>query len=236
MTEFTLRDSSPDDLEDQTITICGCGTLMSRFARHIAHWNAPRIRLIDFDIVERKNVLGHSSQVYGDRHIGRPKVEALSEILTEINPSIQIESCNCKIENVEKFSGIVCAGLDQYDGRVAVRDSCLQGPEVSLLIEGRLDATEGRVFHVDPRNLLHQDRYSDPANWKKWAEPDPLLPACGLTLTSMVVAEIVAVEMFKLLLWSLLQKRGSTRLVANDTVIFTEPELAAHGVVWGFET
>lgn len=235
MTTFTLRDASPSDLYGRKTTLFGCGTVGSRVARHLAHWGAPHLVLVDFDIVEHKNVLGHSAQVYRDSHDGTPKVDALAEILTEINPSIHVTRENRKIESVETLSGIVFAGLDQYDGRVYVRDSCMQEKsDVSLLIEGRLGEKDGRVFVLDPRNFLHQDQYLDEMNWKKWVEPDPAL-VCGGTQTHALLAEQAAIVMM-LGLWKwLLKERGSKEPVANDTVFTVEPVPMSEGIVWSRE-
>ncbi len=228
---LTLRDASPYDLDGRTITIFGCGTIGSRAARHLAHWGAQHIVLCDDDVVEDKNTMGPSSQIYRSFHVGRPKVEALAEILKEIHPGITVTCEHRRIVSVESLNGVVFAGLDSFDGRVDVRDSCFASPDVSLLSEGRLGDLEGRVFTLDPQNFLHIDRYSDEGNWRKWVEPDPE-EVCGGTQTNVMLAELAAMNMVMGLWGWLLKERGSEISVANDTVFWVEPGVGSHRITW----
>jgi molybdopterin/thiamine biosynthesis adenylyltransferase len=195
MAEISLRDSQPSDLDGRVIRLFGCGTLGSRVALHLAHWGVPYLVLYDPKVVQPRNVLGLSSQKYRDEHVGKPKVEMLARMLREINPGILVETWHRKIEGVETLSGIVMDGLDSFEGRVAVRDSCFQSPNVSLHIHGRLGVSHGHVFALDPRNLYHQDRFSHPDLWKPFGPPGPEEIACGATQSNMIIAELAAVAM-----------------------------------------
>lgn len=237
--ELKLSDASPEDLKRpqdkkaRTVTIIGLGNLGGRVARHLAHWGIPQLVLWDGDVVDAHNVRGWTSQIYKHSQIGQPKTKALAKILKEINPAIKIKQVNRWIEGPEKLSGIVIAGLDDFDARVAVRDSCLQSPKVSILIEGRLGDNFGRVFALDPQNFLHQDRYLEDEKWKPFGEPEPYEMVCGGSPTAMLLAELCAITMTNRLWGRLIRERGENYPVPNDEAFQMEPVISTEGVIWG---
>jgi hypothetical protein len=63
---------------DIEVAICGVGTLGANLAEHLARGGWRRLRLVDCDRVEEKNL---KNQPYLQQQIGQPKVRALSEML-----------------------------------------------------------------------------------------------------------------------------------------------------------
>jgi molybdopterin/thiamine biosynthesis adenylyltransferase len=233
MAELKAKDAHPDDLGERRVLLVGCGTIMSRVARNLAHWGIKKIVLCDFDTVEPKNVLGVSAQIYSHEQVGMPKVEALAEILRGINPAIDVEVWNRRYEGLDEVADFVFAGLDEFEGRVSVRDSCLRdGSGVQLLIEGRLGEDQGRVFALEPENLLHQERYCEPENWEPFSKPDPAEGTCGGTITNVMLAELCAINM-TMRFWSyLIDERGAEAVVPNDETFQVEPIVAASALIW----
>lgn len=70
-----------------TIHIVGCGSVGSTVAENLARCGVSRFTLWDFDKVEAHNI---ANQMFTDRQIGMPKVEALKELLEAINPEVEI--------------------------------------------------------------------------------------------------------------------------------------------------
>jgi len=236
MPEFSLNDVDPSFLEGRPIIFEGIGVVGGEAACQAVGFGAPYVILCDYDSVKPHNVVGPRKQVYRDGDIGHPKVEALAEILKGINPSLRIETRLRKIEAPEIYSGeterfVFCA-FDEYDGRVHVRDSCFQSPDVALLIEQRLAPDAGHVFVLEPQNPYHQHRYSHPDNWKRPPPPQPGEEECGQTRTNMLLAKVSATLMMRSLWTWLLQERGSSAPVANDISFWLQPALQSNEKVW----
>lgn len=89
-------------LKKGKVAIAGAGGLGSNVAISLARIGVGHIRIIDFDVVEPSNL---NRQQYYIRHIGMKKVEALREILTDINPFIKVEAIDLKVEkdNVQEI-------------------------------------------------------------------------------------------------------------------------------------
>lgn len=82
-------------LKKGKVAIAGTGGLGSNVAISLARIGVGFIKIIDFDVVEPSNL---NRQQYYIRQIGMKKVDALKEILIEINPFIKIEAVDLKIE------------------------------------------------------------------------------------------------------------------------------------------
>ena len=72
------------------IHIVGCGSVGSTVAENLARCGVTKMTLWDFDKVEPHNIV---NQMFDQNDVGKLKVEALKDILTDINPEIsdQIE-------------------------------------------------------------------------------------------------------------------------------------------------
>src|ERR1051326_3063246 len=63
-------------LADQPLTLCGAGALGSHLADNLARQGFTKLRVIDRDRVEERNV---STQLYGEADVGGWKVEVLRQ-------------------------------------------------------------------------------------------------------------------------------------------------------------
>lgn len=96
------------------VAICGAGGLGSNVAISLARIGVGYIKIIDFDIVEPSNL---NRQQYFVRQIGMPKVNALKEIIEDINPFIKISTVKDEItkENVDKLLNDVDIVVEAFD-------------------------------------------------------------------------------------------------------------------------
>lgn len=87
-------------IQQVTIGIAGAGGLGSNCAVNLVRSGFLHFVIVDFDVIEFSNL---NRQFYFYNQIGRPKVEALRENLLAINPNVQIDIHQQKIEeyNVE---------------------------------------------------------------------------------------------------------------------------------------
>lgn len=84
---FTHQQS--DRLRAARVGLAGAGGLGSNAALMLVRCGVENLLLVDDDVVEPSNL---NRQQYWPRHVGRPKVEALAEILRELNPHIRVET------------------------------------------------------------------------------------------------------------------------------------------------
>ncbi|WP_298034092.1 sulfur carrier protein ThiS adenylyltransferase ThiF [uncultured Desulfovibrio sp.] len=71
------------------VGLAGAGGLGSNAALMLARCGVEDLLLLDDDVVEPSNL---NRQQYWPRHLGSPKVEALAEVLRELNPDIRVEA------------------------------------------------------------------------------------------------------------------------------------------------
>ena len=72
---------------DGRVHIIGCGAVGSTIAENIARLGLTNVSLYDFDTVEAHNV---ANQMFYATDIGKLKVDAVAEMMTRINPDIEI--------------------------------------------------------------------------------------------------------------------------------------------------
>ena len=89
---------SPDQLEAlraARVGIAGAGGLGSNAALMLARSGVGNLVLVDDDVVDASNL---NRQQYWPRHVGRPKVEALAELLLELNPEMGVEARRMRLD------------------------------------------------------------------------------------------------------------------------------------------
>lgn len=92
-----LRHPQLAKLAKTHIGIAGAGGLGSNVAMILARSGIEKLTIIDNDIVENSNL---NRQHYWPRHLNKPKVFALSEILLELNPAIELTLIEKRIEQI----------------------------------------------------------------------------------------------------------------------------------------
>ena len=89
---------SPEELarlRAARVGIAGAGGLGSNVALMLARSGVEDMLIIDHDVVDASNL---NRQQFWPRHVGRPKVEALGEVLRELNPHIRLELVNARLD------------------------------------------------------------------------------------------------------------------------------------------
>jgi sulfur carrier protein ThiS adenylyltransferase len=104
-------------IKGSVIGIAGLGGLGSVVAIALARVGVGRLILVDFDVVEPSNL---NRQQYFFHQIGLPKVEALRENLSKINPCVDIQIHHEKLDrdNVERIfkeTDVVVEAFDRAD-------------------------------------------------------------------------------------------------------------------------
>ncbi len=84
-----------EKVKKSVVGIAGLGGLGSTVAIALARVGIGKLVLVDFDVVEPSNL---NRQQYYIRHIGMYKVDAIKEIIGEINPYVAIDTHLAKVD------------------------------------------------------------------------------------------------------------------------------------------
>lgn len=86
-----------DWMDNKTAVLCGCGSVGSCIALHLARSGVGRFVLIDADCFEIHNICRHQCN---HTDLGKFKVDAVAERILQINPNAQIKKFYRFIQNV----------------------------------------------------------------------------------------------------------------------------------------
>lgn len=103
-----------------TVGIAGVGGLGSAIAIALARTGIGHLIVADFDLVEPSNL---NRQQYFIDQIGIPKVYALRDILTRINPHVRVTACHLRLteNNISEVFGhaqVLVEAFDRADQKV----------------------------------------------------------------------------------------------------------------------
>lgn len=155
-------------LRNAKIAVAGLGGLGSNIAVMLARSGVGHLLLVDYDVVDVTNL---NRQMYGISHIGKPKTQALTEILYQINPYLTYESHCTKVteDNIEKLFmefPIVCEAFDRPDQKaMLVREILTRCPNTTLVsgngMAGYGDANEIQTHRMMNRLYVCGDQSTD---------------------------------------------------------------------------
>ena len=150
------------------VAVAGIGGLGSNIAVMLARSGVGHLLLVDYDVVDVTNL---NRQMYGISHIGKPKTQALTEILYQINPYLTYESHCTKVteDNIEKIFmefPIVCEAFDRPDQKaMLVREILTRCPNTTLVsgngMAGYGDANEIQTHRMMNRLYVCGDQSTD---------------------------------------------------------------------------
>ncbi|MGG7048035.1 MULTISPECIES: sulfur carrier protein ThiS adenylyltransferase ThiF [unclassified Campylobacter] len=106
-------------LNSAIIGVAGLGGLGSNIALSLARVGVSRLILADFDVVEPSNL---NRQQYFVSHIGMKKVEATKELITQVNPFVEVITHDVYLDakNVAEIfapCSIICEAFDNVIGK-----------------------------------------------------------------------------------------------------------------------
>lgn len=139
----------PVDKQDIGITIIGAGAIGSFAALALVKSGFNKIRVYDFDDVSIENM---SCQGYRRKDIGKPKVEALKEIIYDFT-EVEIEIVNDIWEPNYNENPIVITAVDSMEARTEIfneiRAKCYN---VQFIIDPRMSAEQAMMICMSPFN------------------------------------------------------------------------------------
>ena len=131
------------------IHIIGNGSVGSTVAELLARFGLVNFVLYDMDVVEPHNLV---NQMFTTKHIGAPKVEAVKEILLEINPEIS-EHIVLKPEGWDgnPLDGYVFLCVDNVELRRKIVEENMYNTFVKAMFDFRTGLTDAQHFATDCR-------------------------------------------------------------------------------------
>lgn len=136
----------PALIKNEWVRIIGCGSVGSTVAELIARFGITKIALYDFDVVEPHNIV---NQMFTHRQIGMPKVEAVREILYDINPEVNIEMHDNGWEQGEPLDGYVFLAVDNIEIRKEIVKDNRFNEFIKAMFDFRTGLTDGQHYAAD---------------------------------------------------------------------------------------
>jgi sulfur-carrier protein adenylyltransferase/sulfurtransferase len=186
-------------LKRAKVLCIGTGGLGAPLGLYLAAAGVGKIGLVDFDAVDLTNL--QRQILFGTSDIGRPKIEAATDRLRNLNPDIEIDHFETRLtsENaldILKDYDIVVDGTDNFPTRYLVNDACviLGKPNVY----GSIFRFEGQItIFGAPGGPCYRCLYPEPP-------PPGLVPSCAeggvLGVLPGIVGAIQAAETLKLII------------------------------------
>jgi hypothetical protein len=184
---------SPEKFGDKEVHVVGAGATGSYVAYLLAKMGVRNLHVWDFDDVETHNL---PNQIYRLKDVGRPKVDALREIISDAT-GIEITAHNEAVVGGTALKGIVFLLVDSMNVRKDIWNGSLKFKFlVELMIETRMAIDNGRIYAIRP---------SRPADIKLWegtlysdeeAEESPCTSRC-IAPTVTYIASLAVWKLIK---------------------------------------
>ena len=154
-------------LKKTRVCILGLGGLGSNVAVLLARSGIGYLKLVHFDIVEASNL---NRQQYRISHIGIKKTEAMKSIIREINPFVEVDILDIKVdrENIYSIVGdieIVVEAFDRAETKAMTLEELLTDKNKIVVsasgMAGLGSANEIVTRKIKDNFYLIGDNYSD---------------------------------------------------------------------------
>jgi molybdopterin/thiamine biosynthesis adenylyltransferase len=139
---------------DKRILVIGAGSVGSFTTLTLSKMGLRNITVMDFDNVEPHNI---PNQFFRMSDIGKPKVEALREIVKQFTDN-DIETINGKFEKECEFFekkgiyNIVIVAVDSMEARKNIWDEVKLKP-INYFIDSRTGAESMRLYTINPCSM-----------------------------------------------------------------------------------
>lgn len=166
----------------QPIHLIGCGAIGSSIGMMLARAGVTNITLYDFDIVESHNI---ANQMYTEKDLGRPKVEALADLMTAINPDLaQSLTLERKGWDGQRLEGYVFLAVDSIDLRRRIATENKRNCLIKAMFDFRMRLEDAQSFAADWRNYDMVESFIKTMNFtQEEADQETPVSACNIPLS-----------------------------------------------------
>ena len=188
-------------LKKTRVCILGLGGLGSNVAVLLARSGIGYLKLVDFDIVEASNL---NRQQYRISHIGIKKTEAMKSIIREINPFVETEVLDIKIDRKNIYSTvgdieIVVEAFDKAEIKAMLMEELLTNTNKIVVsasgMAGLGSANEIVTRKIKDNFYLVGDNYSDYEEYSGIMSTRVMI--CAAHQANVVLRLILGEEKFK---------------------------------------
>lgn len=171
------------------IHIIGCGAIGSTIAENLVRLGITRITLWDFDYVEAHNI---ANQMFRFKDIGKPKVEAVAEILREINPEIELTIRDTPYK-IQRLSGYVFLCVDNIETRKEIVKQNWHNPYINTMFDFRMRLTDAQHYATPWDNIKEKENFLNSMQFShEEAQKETPLSACGTTLSVAPTVRVIS--------------------------------------------
>lgn len=188
-------------LKKTRVCILGLGGLGSNVAVLLARSGIGFLKLVDFDTVEASNL---NRQQYRVSHIGIKKTEAMKSIIREINPFVEVDILDIKVdrENIYSTVGdieIVVEAFDRAETKAMLMEELLTNTNKIVVsasgMAGLGSANEIVTRKIKDNFYLIGDNYSDYEEYSGIMSTRVMI--CAAHQANVVLRLILGEEKFK---------------------------------------
>lgn len=187
-------------LNEARVLCIGAGGLGSPAALYLAAAGIGTLGLVDFDDVDLSNL--QRQILHGTKDVGRKKLDSARDRLGDVNPSIKIETHECRFTSANAMKivsnyDVVVDGSDNFPTRYLSNDVCVFAKKPNVY---------GSVFRFDGQTTVFAPNLGGPCYRCLFPEPPPpgSVPNCAeagvLGVLPGIIGTIQANEAIKLIL------------------------------------
>lgn len=177
--------------DDTHIHIVGCGSVGSTIAENLARCGVTKMTLWDFDKVEAHNI---ANQMFRQQDVGKLKVEALKDILSDINPDI-VDDIELKPDGWKGklMSGYIFLCVDSIELRREIVEKHMDSPYVKAVFDFRTLLESAQHYAADWSDLkMKTDLLNSMQFSHDEARVETPVSACGVTLGVATTVRLVS--------------------------------------------
>lgn len=176
--------------DNSRIHIIGCGSVGSTVAENLARNGLTHITLWDFDAVEPHNL---ANQMFRLKDINHLKVEAVKDIMCEINPDI---AEHIKMEpkgwNGQKLNGYIFLCVDSIELRKQIVEAHMDSPFVKAMFDFRTRLEDAQHYAADWSDMkMKKDLLANMNFTHEEAAEETPMSACHVTLSVCPAVRVI---------------------------------------------
>ena len=183
---------NPLETGQQPITVIGVGGIGSPLVLTLAKTGFQNITVVDYDKVEPHNL---PNQFYRTKDVGKPKVEALKQIVFELT-DVKLNTRKEKFSETTPCQGIVISGVDTMTDRSYIWNILSTKENVSLYIDARMGGQVICIHSINPKIEEERKWYEETLYTDKDAFKEPCT-ARAIMYSTMVCAGLITTQVAK---------------------------------------
>lgn len=183
----SLEFFNPSVVHGQPIHIIGCGAIGSHVAESLARLGLTNLHLWDDDKVASHNI---ANQMFKFSDIGRPKVEAVAQMIDDINPGADVTVHNARVDEYARLKGYIVLCVDSIKPRQFIVEANKFNDKCLGIFDFRMGLLSGQFYcattGVQMNTLLRTMNFTD-------EEADAATPksACNYELSVVYTIKVI---------------------------------------------